>query len=164
MHRLAEGLDDEPPRPATPDVASTLFGERSPDAASVVDELALHVAWQKRNRKLFGALGTAMPEWLATSLYTPKRNDGTGALRYLKGHFDAQAGSGNDRAAGLQRMQASYIDKKNDLSENDVRHQYDNMMIAVNDVVTAGGRSPMSCYLSRCSRTRCRCRTRSSSK
>ena len=37
---LLEGLDDEPPRPATPDVASTLFGERSPDAASVVDIVA----------------------------------------------------------------------------------------------------------------------------
>lgn len=42
----------------------------------------------------------------------------------------------------MQRLQASYIDRKNDLSENDVRHQYDNMMIAVNDVVTAGGVKP----------------------
>ena len=39
-------------------------------------------------------------------------------------------------------MQASYIDKKNDILENDVRHQYDNMMIAVNDVVNAGAAAP----------------------
>lgn len=133
---LLEGLDDEPPPPGPP------IGEGAAEAETSAAAAALHTAWQKRNRKLFGALGTAMPEWLATSLYTSKRNDGVGALAYLKGHFDAQAGSGNDRASSMQRLQASYIDRKNDLSENDVRHQYDNMMIAVNDIVTAGGARP----------------------
>jgi hypothetical protein len=131
---LLEGMDPEPPRP---DLVSSLAA-----VALTEEQKDDHVQWQKRNRKLFGALGTAMPEWLATSLYTSERNNGVGALKYLKTHFDAQAGSGNDRASGLQRMQASYIDKKNDLSENDVRHQYDNMMIAVNDVVSAGGQKP----------------------
>ena len=131
---LLEGLDDEPP---LPEVRIGEDADEDDEAA-----LALHAAWQKRNRKLFGALGTAMPEWLATSLFTSKRNDGTGALQYLKSHFDAQTGNGNDRAQGMQRLQASYIDKKNDLSENDVRHQYDNMMLAANDVVTAGGVMP----------------------
>ena len=139
---LLEGLDDEPPLPEPP------VGESAEDEAAADAALALHAAWQKRNRKLFGALGTAMPEWLATSLFTSKRNDGMGALKYLKGHFDAQAGSGNDRAQGMQRLKASYVDKKNDLSENDVRHQYDNMMIAVNDVVTAGGQMPDELLLS----------------
>ena len=134
---LLEGLDDEPLAPHV-----DIVGEGAADAETLAAASALHTAWQKRNRKLFGALGTAMPEWLATSLYTSKRNDGVGALAYLKGHFDAQAGSGNDRASSMQRLQASYIDQKNDLSENDVRHQYDNMMIAVNDIVTAGGAKP----------------------
>ena len=136
---LLEGLD---PEPSAGDVASSIVGETAPDAEATAAQAELHTAWQKRNRKLFGALGTAMPQWLATSLYTSRRNDGLGAMKYLKTHFDAVAGSGNDRASGLQRMQASYIDRKNDLSENDVRHQYDNMMIAVNDVVTAGGVRP----------------------
>ncbi len=86
---------------------------------------------------------------IATLFYAFKRGDGVGALAYLKLHFDSVAGSGNDRASGMQRMQAAYIDKKNDISENDVRHQYDNMMIAVNDVVNAGASAPdqMMCHL-----------------
>ena len=131
---LLEGLDAEPAIPGLADVDATI--------ESIAEATELHVKWAKRNRQLFGALGTAMPEWLATSLYTSTRNDGIGALAYLKQHFDAVAGNGNDRAAGMQRLQSSYIDTRNDLSENDVRHQYDNMMIAVNDVVTAGGQRP----------------------
>ena len=61
--------------PATPPPtpASTATGDPYPE---------LLAAWTKRNRKLFGALGTAMPGWLATSLYTSKRGDGVGALAY----------------------------------------------------------------------------------
>ena len=79
-------------KPATPSPtpASTATGDPYPE---------LLAAWTKRNRKLFGALGTAMPGWLATSLYTSKRGDGVGALAYLKLHFDYVAGSGNDRAS-----------------------------------------------------------------
>ena len=37
---------------------------------------------------------------------------------------------------------ASYIDSRHDVSEDDVRHQYDNMMVAVADIVNAGGTRP----------------------
>ena len=92
------------------------------------------------------ALGTAMPEWLATSLYTSKRNDGTGALRYLKGHFDAQAGSGNDRAAGLQRMQASY-NKKYD------RTRLESDWATVLKAMGMAKADPLSCIGSCCRRS-----------
>jgi hypothetical protein len=39
----------------------------------------------------------------------------------------------------LIRLQTKYIDSKNDISEQDLRNQYDNMMIAIADIVTAGG-------------------------
>ena len=58
---LLEGLDDEPPLP------ELQIGEDADE--DDVAAIALHTAWQKRNRKLFGALGTSMPEWLATSLF-----------------------------------------------------------------------------------------------
>ena len=132
-----EVLEGDEPEPTVPDIIDT-----GVTTEMVCDATKLLLDWQKRNRKLFGALGTAMPEWLATSLYTSQRNDGVGALSYLRTHFDSQAGNGNDRAAALQRLQASYIDTRNDLNENDVRHQYDNMMIAVQDIVSAGGTRP----------------------
>ena len=133
-------LENNDPEPDT--VAKLLAAGGSPSDALKKATQEVHDAWTKRNRKLFGALGSAMPSWLMTSLYTTCKNDGLKALRWLKNNFDSVSGSGNDRAAAFTRLQTKYIDSKNDISEQDLRTQYDNMMIAIADIVTAGGARP----------------------
>ena len=133
-------LENNDPEPDT--VAELLAAGGSPSDALKKATQEVHDAWTKRNRKLFGALGSAMPSWLMTSLYTTCKNDGLKALRWLKNNFDSVSGSGNDRAAAFTRLQTKYIDSKNDISEQDLRTQYDNMMIAIADIVTAGGARP----------------------
>ena len=67
------------------------------------------------------------------------RNRGQAAVQHLRDTYDAN--DENDQAGALNRLMASHIDARADLSENDVRHQYDNMMIAIADIVRSGGRS-----------------------
>ena len=131
---IMEGDEPEPQLPNAADPAIT--------AEQIADATALQLNWRKRNKKLFGALGTGVPEYIRTSLYTSDRNDGVSSLTYLRTHYDSRDGDGNDRASALQRLQASYIDSRNDLSENDVHHQHDNIMISVRDIVSAGGARP----------------------
>ena len=134
---LLEGNDPEPTteeqllaaNPATPEV--DLSAARS-----------THVRWTARNRKLFGAIAMAMPKWLMQSLYTSCRNNGLAARLYMQSNFSAVAGNGNDRAAAITRLQRSHIDSRADLSEQDIRAQYDSMMIAVADLQAAGAAAP----------------------
>ena len=134
---LLEGNDPEPTTeeqllaadPATPEV--DLSAARS-----------THVRWTARNRKLFGAIAMAMPKWLMQSLYTSCRNNGLAARIYMQNNFSAVAGNGNDRAAAITRLQRSHIDSRADLNEQDVRTQYDSMMIAVADLQAAGAAAP----------------------
>ena len=83
-----------------------------------------------------------MPVWLMQSLFTSCRNHGVAALRYLNINFALVAGDGNDRAAAIQRLQKTQIDSKSDISEQDVRGQYDSMMLAVADLQAAGAATP----------------------
>ena len=83
-----------------------------------------------------------MPVWLMQSLFTSCRNHGVAALRYLNINFALVAGDGNDRAAAIQRLQKPQIDSKSDISEQDVRGQYDSMMLAVADLQAAGAATP----------------------
>ena len=96
--------------------------------------------WISRNKKLYGAIGLAVPDWLKTSLHNGPRNDGVGAIDFLRLHYGSN--DSGDRADALNRLMASYIDSRHDVSEDDVRHQYDNMMVAVADIVNAGGTRP----------------------
>ena len=96
--------------------------------------------WISRNKKLYGAVGLAVPDWLKTSLHNGSRNDGVGAIAFLRLHYGAN--DSGDRADALNRLMASYIDSRHDVSEDDVRHQYDNMMVAVADIINAGGARP----------------------
>ena len=128
---LLDGEDPEPP----------IVKSDTPDAERDAVQEA-HDKWAAKNRKLFGALGMAMPVWLMQSLYTSCRNNGVVALRYLNTNFASVAGDGNDRAAAIQRLQKPQIDSKSDISEQDVRGQYDSMMLAVADLKAAGATSP----------------------
>ena len=92
------------------------------------------------NTKLYGAILQAVPEWLRTTLYHSHRNDGYDALRALRDQFDAQ--DANDHAANMARLQHKYIDAKADLSENDLRRQYDAMMTACAGITRTGNLPP----------------------
>ena len=60
----------------------------------------------------------------------------------MRASFSAVNGNGNDRAAAVNRLQKSHIDPKSDLCEQDVRTQYDSMMLAVSDLTAAGAAAP----------------------
>ena len=103
--------------------------------------------WTKRleryhasNRKLYGAILQAVPEWLRTSIFHDHRGNGASALEYLHNTFDAN--DANDNAAHVARLGAHYIDAKADLNEDDLRLQYDSMMIARAGTVRTGNVPP----------------------
>ena len=82
----------------------------------------------------------AVPEYLRVSLFNDFSNDGLGAVKYLRGHYDAT--DANDHASHIARLQAHYIDPKSDISETDLRAQYDAMMIAKGGILRTGGTAP----------------------
>ena len=131
---LLEGAD---PEPTKPDDLPAETPENEVAAARTT-----HNKWTTRNRKLFGAIGMAMPQWLMQSLYTSCLNSGVLAVAYMRASFSAVNGNGNDRAAAVNRLQKSHIDPKSDLCEQDVRTQYDQMMLAVSDLTAAGAAAP----------------------
>ena len=65
--------------------------------------------WTKRleryhasNRKLYGAILQAVPEWLRTSIFHDHHGNGASALEYLHNTFDANYA--NDNAAHVARL------------------------------------------------------------
>ena len=132
---LLDGDEPEPPLP----------GDDDEEPANDMERRAMEIAhdkWSAKNRKLYGALGMAMPKWLMQSLFTSCRNHGVRAVAFLRDSFSAAQGNGNDRAAAMRRLQETHIDGKGDISEQDVRRQYDSMMLASADIVTAGAEAP----------------------
>ena len=109
--------------------------------------VANHCVWAKEmvvysdlNTKLYGAILQAVPEYLRTGLYLTYRNDGYAALESLRNQFDAV--DANDHAAHMARLQGRYIDGKSDISENDLRRQYDTMMTAAAGIQRTGNAVP----------------------
>ena len=120
------------------DAASASHADPAASAAARSLKLAqLKADWLARNAKLYGAIVMAMPEWLKTSLHIKHHADGVGALRFLQLQYDSN--DANDRAAAVARLHARYIESRADLSEDDLRLQFDSMMVAEADVVRAGG-------------------------
>ena len=140
LQECASLLEGDDPEPATE--ASVLAENPATPEHDLAVTRATHVRWTARNRKLFGAIAMAMPKWLMQSLYTSCRNSGVAARLYMRNNFSAVAGNGNDRAAAITRLQRSHIDAKADLNEQNVRTQYDSMMIAVADLQAAGAAPP----------------------
>ena len=144
---------DAPVRPPAPsegagarerrlyDEAMELYQDQMDSHAVDLAEHATKLAaWNKNNTRLYGIIGMSMPRWLRTSLANSCAGDGVAALALLRRDYDAN--DVNDRATALQRLQASYISARNDVSEDDLRHQFDNMQVACNDIVRAGGHRP----------------------
>ena len=147
----------EPPAPLEPIDPATLDGA-DPALAAVTATYAVwqasmvvwnreHQEWDQQvtvfndlNTKLYGAVLQAVPEWLRTSLYLTYRNRGFEALESLRNQFDAV--DANDHASHMARLQARYIDGKNEISENDLRLQYDNMMTACAGIIRTRNAPP----------------------
>ena len=91
----------------------------------------------KRNKQLYGAILSAMPIWLTTSLHLLHRADGISAITFLKARFDAT--DANDLAAALAAIHVSHINPRNDISEDDLRTQIDSMLVANAQMVNSGG-------------------------
>jgi transposase InsO family protein len=102
--------------------------------------ITLHDDWNDRNLKLYGAVCMAVPDWLRTSLYNDCANDGLAAITFLRNQFDAT--DDNDHAAHMARIQASYIEARNDISENDLRLQFDSMQIAKAGIIRTKNAPP----------------------
>jgi transposase InsO family protein len=147
---LTGRADPEPPRApapiADPNDASVIVNQTLIDAAnqrrlawldtpvivrnqSVIDAATAAIEkWETSNTQLYGLLIQAMPTWLVTSLYNTHQNDGVAAIKYLRGAFDANHDDGGDHATHLSRLQTRLIDARADISESDLRRQYDMMM------------------------------------
>jgi len=154
----------EPPAPPAPILAadgSTVTNQAEIDAANAARlawmntaQVVLNAAeikeandacekWANDNTQLYGLLVQAMPAWLVTSLYNTHLNDGVAAIEYLRKAFDANAGDGGDHAAHLARLQSRTIDARSDISEADLRRQFD-MMMSERAAIQRTGNAPPS--------------------
>jgi hypothetical protein len=87
--------------------------------------------WDTDNMQLYGLLVQGLPTWLVTSVFNTHRNDGLRALESLRNSFDANNGDGGDHAAHLAKLQSRTIDGRCDVSEDDLRKNFDMMMTQV---------------------------------
>ena len=97
----------------------------------------LQADYDRRNRRVYGAIVSAVPSWLATTLHMSARNDGRAALEAIRLQFDAT--TANDIASAMSRLQASVVDPRAELSEADLRNQQTSMMVAHAQIQRAGG-------------------------
>ncbi len=122
-------LDETEPEPPQPDDDNNAAERRRREEA--------RADWRRRNRKLYGAIVMAMPQWLTTSLHLQQRNDGLAAIAAIRSRFDAT--DSNDRASAVRRLSASHIDPKADINETDLRIQMDEMLCANAALLRTGG-------------------------
>lgn len=133
-------MDDDPTtEPAVPELVATT-DEVEGNEEEVEAAIEQRDDWRKRNRRLYGLLMQAVPDWLRTSLYNQHRNDGVASLGHLRRSFDVI--DANDHAACIARLQTSYVDPKNDIREEDLRAQFDGMQVATAGIVRSGHTAP----------------------
>lgn len=107
-----------------------------PDAPTAREKTALR-KWEELNTQLYGAIVSHVATSIQSSLHVSHCDDGVEALKSLKNQFGAQ--STGDRAEAIARVQKSYIDPRAKISVADVTKQYNEMSLAVNDIVATGG-------------------------
>jgi hypothetical protein len=113
------------------------------NAAEIKEATDACEKWTNDNTQLYGLLVQAMPAWLVTSLYNSHLNDGVAAIEFLRKAFDANSGDGGDHAAHLAKLQSRSIDARSDISEADLRRQFD-MMMSESAAIQRTGNSPPS--------------------
>ena len=129
------------PAPARPTIPPAQPGANANDpplnAMAIETATTARDAYDRNNRRLYGLLISALPPWLATTLHLNTLNDGVASMARLRGQFGAV--NTNDLASAITRVNSSYVDGRADLSENDLRHQFDAMQVANADIVRANG-------------------------
>ena len=130
LHLLDEPA---PPRPVVPPIDPA----QANNAELREQATAARAEYDRANSRLYGLIIMALPAWLATSLHMNTRSDGVASMARLRQQFSAV--DANDLASAITRVNMSYIDSRADLSENDLRHQFDAMQVANADIVRAGG-------------------------
>ena len=140
---ILDGTETEPVIPAP--IPGVNPGDPPTNQADIEAAVLYHRDWLQRNRKLYGLLIQAVPDWLRTSIYNDYRNNGYQALEHLRASFDVV--DANDHAACISRLQTSYIDPRNDLREDDLRIQFDSMQVALAGIVRAGQAPPADATL-----------------
>lgn len=93
--------------------------------------------WDELNIQLYGAVVSHVSAHIQASLHVATPDDGVRAIDHLKQRYGAQ--STGDRAEAMARIQRSYIDPRAKISEADVTKQFNEMSMAVADVLAAGG-------------------------
>ena len=92
-----EILDETSPEPLAADAPD---GNADPDGHR--DFMTKLAEWVKANKRLYGAILQAVPDYLKTSLYNDHRNNGLSAMAFLRASFDAV--DSNDHAAHMARL------------------------------------------------------------
>ena len=127
-----------PPRPTIPPAQPGADANAPPlNAADIEAATTARDEYDRNNRRLYGLLISALPPWLATTLHLNTCNDGVASMARLRSQFGAV--NTNDLASAITRVNSSYVDSRADLSENDLRHQFDAMQVANADIVRANG-------------------------
>ena len=131
-----------------PELIDLIQGEE--DAPAETD-IEARTEYQKKNKRVYGALIQSVPPALRTSLAANARYNGIEALELLKQRFGVV--DAHDRSAALKRAQKSYILPGAGVSVRDVTKQYDSMTLAHSEYMDAGGNELddellRSCFLS----------------
>ena len=133
---IVEKFEDDREEKREAEKAGKLFEPKFQRAVTEDEDGAETV---RANRKLYGAISAAMPAWLQQSLHLKKecRNNGSHTLKNLWDRFGAV--DATDRAHAAKRLHARYLDDNADISEEGVRLQMDQMLMAALDLIRAGG-------------------------
>lgn len=110
-----------------------------PDAPTPTEKKRIR-EWTLYNTQLYGAIVTHVSSPIQASLHVNSTGDGVKALKYLKDRYGSQ--STGDRAEATLRLQRSHIDSRAKISADDVMRQYNEMSLAADDIVAAGGTRP----------------------
>lgn len=107
-----------------------------PDAPTPREKTAIR-KWEELNTQLYGAIVSHVAASIQSTLHISHLDDGVEAIKSLKNQFGAQ--STGDRAEAMARVQRSYIDPRAKINVADVHKQYNEMSLAVTDIVSTGG-------------------------
>lgn len=107
-----------------------------PDAPTAKEKTAIK-KWDELNTQLYGAVVSHVTASIQSTLHISHIDDGVGAITSLKSQFGAQ--STGDRAEAMARVQRSYIDPRAKINVADVNKQYNEMALAVSDIISTGG-------------------------
>jgi hypothetical protein len=107
------------------------------DEHSSEEDRANYKSYWNAQKRLYGALITAIPAGLRQALSTNARFNGTQALQLLQSRFGVV--DAHDRSSALQRVNKSYVTPGSGIALKDATRQKDKMVEAHTEFTDAGG-------------------------